>query len=88
MNERNLEFLFQSKNKKYICNYITDNEANTANQIKQLTKQNKKYKRKIKSLTKVLFEEEKNAKYNDADSNVNTSDQFGGKASKRAKQKV
>ena len=42
-------------------------------------------RREIKSLTKVLFEEEKNAKSNDADSNVNTSDQFGGKASKCAK---
>ena len=85
MNERNLEFLFQSKNKKYICNDITDNEANTANQIKQLTEQNKKYKRKIKSLTKVSFEEEKDTESNGADSNVNAGDQFGGKASKRAK---
>ena len=77
-----IRFRPKNKNKKYVRGDETD--ANTANQIKQLTEQNKLYKRKIKSLNKVSFD--KSANKNDQDGEeIDAGDQFGGKASKKNK---
>ena len=86
-NERKkLGIRYKSKNNKYIRKEGAKSDADTTNQIKQLTEQNKKYKRQIKSLSKVSFKEEKTSDANDNENtNIDAGDQFGGKASKRAK---
>ena len=71
------------KNKKYIRKQDSDkNSASNANHMKQLTEQNKIYKRKIKAL-KVSFGDGEESK--EDEDTIDAGDQFGGKASKKNK---
>ena len=74
---------YKTKNKKFIC----QNDASPADQnvLKQLSDQNLKYKRKIKSLTKVSFDDDENKPPTKGEEDIDAGDQFGGKASKKNK---
>jgi hypothetical protein len=58
-----------------------------ANRLKQLTKQNKVYKRQIKSLNKKVTFDDDDSDEESKDDEVDAGDQFGGKASKKRKKK-
>ena len=77
-----IKYTPKSKNRKYIRKEgkSDDNVSpNTANRIKQLTDQNKLYKRKIKSLKKV----ENTDDAGEVEDDIDAGDQFGGKAKKK-----
>ena len=63
-----------------------DKSPSDKNRLKQLTDQNVKYRRKIKALSKVNFEEKPEEKSSGKkEDDIDAGDQFGGKISKRAK---
>ena len=68
---------------------VTDDNAANLNRMKQLIKQNKKYKRTIKSLKRNTNDDGNNDDSTDDDNeDTDAGDQFGGKASKKKKKKV
>jgi hypothetical protein len=61
----------------------------TANTLKQLREQNKKYKRKIKALKRVTFKDDDDDDKNTSSADeIDAGDQFGGKASKKNAKKT
>ena len=83
---RRLNIRFTPKHKgskNYICK--GDTSPGDKHCLKQLAEQNLKYKRKIKSLSKVSFDEEEEKTPVKTDSDIDAGDQFGGKNSKRTK---
>ena len=74
---------YKSKNKKYLRQ--GDTSPSDKNRLKQLSEQNLKYKRKIKSLSKVSFEDDEDKPQSKNEEDIDAGDQFGGKASKKNK---
>ena len=72
---------------KYIRKGDTSSsDKSDKNRLKQLTDQNMKYKRRIKALKKVTFEENpQETSSSKKEEDIDAGDQFGGKSSKRAK---
>ena len=67
----------------------SQSDVATANTVKQLREQNKKFKRKIKALKRVTFkDDEDNGKDADSADEIDAGDQFGGKASKKNAKKT
>ena len=67
----------------------SNDKSATSNRMKQLVKQNKKYKRQIKSLKRSTNDDgNNNDSTDDDDEDTDAGDQFGGKASKKKRKKV